>query len=376
MDTDGDGYRGKFAVCNAAATDTFWYEGDGVPDFRGASPPPAPRVRVIPEVGKLTIRWNGYYSETTEDVFLQDVDFEGYRVYIALDDRAGSFTLVRSYDVEDYTRFVWYEPAPGEGEWVIDGPPLTLDSLRRLYNNPDFQPLLYTRNNPLRVNNTLYYFEPQDHNQADLTDPDGIRKAYPDAPYPGDDPSQWREEDVTYEHGERLPKYYEYEYVLDNLLSTVPYYVSVTTFDFGSPVVGLPALETPPINNAVLAYPQTPSQTVEELQLDAYVYPNPYRIDAAYAERGFENRQRNLATERARRLHFANLPPRCTISIYSLDGDLIRRIEHDEPPESPTSQHETWDLITRNGQAVASGLYYYVIESADRTQIGKIVILK
>ncbi|RME19578.1 MAG: hypothetical protein D6800_14115, partial [Candidatus Zixiibacteriota bacterium] len=379
VDTDGDGYRGKFALCGPPgqiSTDTFWYEGDGVPDFRGASPPPAPKLKVISEVGKLVLRWNGYYSETTEDVFLHDVDFEGYRVYSSLDDRPQSFSLLQSYDREDYNRYVWREPAPGQGRWELDGIPLTLDSLRRLYQNPTFNPLTFNRNNPLRIGDSLYFFEAQDFNQSDLSDPHGIRKVYPDALYPGTDPSAWQESDVTYEHGERLPKYYEYEYVLDNLLPTVSYYVSVTAFDFGSPVVGLPALETSPINNAIEEYPQTTSTTVAAEKLDAYVYPNPYRIDAGYARRGFENREGDLPPERARRLHFANLPPECTIKIYSLDGDLIQTIEHRFPPGSPTSQHDVWDLTTRNGQTAVSGLYYYVIESPGRTQIGKIVIVK
>jgi len=150
----------------------------------------------------------------------------------------------------------------------------------------------------------------------------------------------------------------------------------VTAFDFGSPIVGLPALETPPINSAIEAYPQVSSETVVDRQLEVYVYPNPYRIDAAYAERGFENRQRDLPPERARRLHFANLPPICTISIYSLDGDLIQTVHHNLPQGEPTSQHDVWDLTTRNGQTAVSGLYYYVVESPGHTQIGKIVIIK
>ncbi|RME28756.1 MAG: hypothetical protein D6800_03530, partial [Candidatus Zixiibacteriota bacterium] len=44
FDTDGDGYRGKFRICNG---DTFWYEGDGVPDFRADVPPLAPKVHVL-----------------------------------------------------------------------------------------------------------------------------------------------------------------------------------------------------------------------------------------------------------------------------------------------------------------------------------------
>jgi len=138
----------------------------------------------------------------------------------------------------------------------------------------------------------------------------------------------------------------------------------------------LPALETIPINNMIAEYPQVSADSVEAYSLDAYVYPNPYRIDADYAARGFENRLGIDAVERARRVHFANLPRVCTISIYSLDGDLIRQIEHNQPEGGPQSMNESWDLISRNTQAVVSGLYYWVVESPGRTQIGKLVIIK
>ncbi|MBN1212169.1 MAG: hypothetical protein JXA92_06280, partial [candidate division Zixibacteria bacterium] len=80
--------------------------------------------------------------------------------------------------------------------------------------------------------------------------------------------------------------------------------------------------------------------------------------------------------DRMRRLHFANLPARCTIRIYTLDGDLIREIEHDMNPADPTAMHEEWDMITRNTQRVVTGIYYWVVEEPNGdTQIGKFVII-
>ncbi|MBD3402908.1 hypothetical protein GF420_08425 [candidate division GN15 bacterium] len=399
-DTDGDGYFGKFRVCafdslieridttitgpdtaidtlyRYTEADTFYYEGDGVPDFEGAGPPPAPRMRVIPSDGKLTVRWNGYFTETTPDVFLGDVDFEGYRVYIALDDRLTSFSLLQSYDVEDYNRYRYGELPNGSDGWVLEEVPFTLDSLRTLFGEPDFEPLLWTRSRPWEWEGEFYYFEGQDNNQSDLTRPDGIRKVYPEATRPDPDSTTWTEDEVTDAYGDPLPKYYEYEYTIDNILPTVPYYVAVSAFDYGSPASGLPALETSPVNNMIMEYPQTPADTVERYDLDVYVYPNPYLGDGRYARAGFENRDRSEPPERARLIHFANLPRVCTISIYSLDGDLVKEIEHNYPTGGPGSMHATWDLITRNTQAVVSGIYYWVVESAERTQQGKLVIIK
>ncbi len=385
VDTDDDGYRGKFRICaddtagvgnDSVEIDSLWYEGDGVPDFRGAGPPPAPRMRVLPTVGKLTVRWNGFYSETTKDVFTRQLDFEGYRVYAGRDDRTSSFSLLHSYDRENYRRFFWENIVGSGGRWVQDDMPLTLEQLRQEYGAPDFDPLNHPYANPLEFDTNFYYFEMQDYNQSDLLDPGGIHKVYPDAINPGTDTANWTEEDLTYEHGQPLPKYYEYEYVYDGILPTVPYYMSVTAFDYGAPQSGLAPQETKPINNLVMEFPLSSADDVESQQLDVFVYPNPYRIDGDYASRGFENRYRNLATERARRIHFANLPRQCTISIYSIDGDLIRKWEHDYPEGAPASMEDSWDLITRNTQAAVSGLYYWVVESEDRTQIGKLVIIR
>jgi hypothetical protein len=391
VDTDGDGYRGRFRICDDTtglppdSADTTgrkiqWIEGDGVPDFRGAGPPPAPKLLIRPSVGKFVYRWNGYYSETTEDVFLQKVDFEGYRVYAGLDERDDSFTLLSSYDRENFNMYRWADDPESEPEWLLEQEPLDLDSLRVLFNDYDFDPLLYTRVNPLHYDGQIFYFEKQDFNVSDLTLTNGIRKAYPEITEPPpEDSSLWQPEDLTDEHGEPLPKYYEYEYVYDGVLSTIPYFLAVTAFDFGSPVVGLPALETAAVNNHIVEYAQNPVEVVESEQLDVYVYPNPYRFDANYRDAGFEGRrfgERDRPDDRVRRIHFANLPRECIISIYSIDGDLIREITHNYPEGGPGSMHNTWDLITRNTQLVVSGLYYWVVESADRTQIGKLVIIQ
>lgn len=381
VDTDGDGYRGKFRFCeegeiiDSSEADTLWYEGDGVPDFRGAGPPPAPMLKVIPSVGKLTLRWNGYFSENTKDVFTNRVDFEGYRVYSGLDERSASFSLMRSYDLENFSRLHWVE-VNGVGSWQRDEVPLTLDELKTIYNDPNFNPFNYTRSNPLNDGGEFYFFEQQDFNQSDLTDPLGIRKVYPNATDPGTDSTLWTDDDVTLEHGRPLPKFYEYEYKIDNILPTIPHYVTVTAFDQGSPNSGLASLETKPENSYIREFALNPTDSVEANELKVFVWPNPYRIDGGYAEHGFENRDRSLASDRARRIHFANLPRVCKISIFSLDGDLVRELDHYYPGGDPGSMHETWDLITRNSQTAVSGLYYWVVESDTRTQIGKFVIIK
>ncbi len=92
---------------------------------------------------------------------------------------------------------------------------------------------------------------------------------------------------------------------------------------------------------------------------------------------GYEGRTEDDRPDyRVRALNFANLPPRCEIKIFSLDGDLIRHLSHDIPPSDPTFSHEQWDLITRNTQMVVSGLYYWTVEFPDGdVQMGKLVVI-
>ena len=389
VDTDGNEYRGKKRTCcaDSSLSDTgwvylgcedTWYEGDGVPDFRGASPPPAPEFWIEPDVGMLRVCFNGLISETTGDRFTNDVDFEGYRIYLARDNRNSSFSLIASYDKENYNKYIYNWVL---SYWELLDPPFTPEALQEAYGqyvtDSVFAPQRYTQSNPFYhpdFNDSVFYFAPQDFNQSIFNVNTPIKKVYPDQPYPSSlDPSQADPEELT-EEGRF--KYFEYEFVIDDLLPTIPYYINVTAFDFGSPKVGLASLETPVANGAQVAYPLSSPEEVEQGNAKVFIYPNPYRTDAGYDELGLENRDGTESDDRMRRIHFANLPRVCKIYIYSLDGDLVRELDHDYPAGDPMSTHDTWDLITRNTQTVVSGLYYWVVESATGTQMGKLVIIK
>lgn len=370
VDTDGDGYFGKFRECDG---DTNWYEGDGVPDFRADIPPPSPKLKVISSLGKLVVRWNGYYSENAIDPFTKIKDFEGYRVYMALDDRESSYSTLISWDYPNYNRYYLREKPNHTFVWETKDLPFTIDSLQVLYG-ADFYPLRYTKDNPLHVGDTLYSFAPVDYNLSGFL-PNGVHKVYPDAINPGTDSTLWTEEQITTEHGAPLPKYYEYEYIIENVLPTVANYISVTSFDFGYSKGNIPAKESSKRENQTVAYAQTSADSVEAQDLNVYVYPNPYIWQKDYHSLGYENRDNTQIPDRSHRINFGNLPPRCTISIYSLDGDLIRSWEHDYNPSDPQAMHDAWDLITRNTMLPVAGLYYWVVESEGRTQIGKFVII-
>ncbi len=377
IDTDGDGYYGEFRICDIDSTnvDTDWYRGDGVPDFQGAAPPPPPVFWLIPGEGYIKVRFNGVRSETVRDIFSREIDFEGYRIYLGRDGRSESYSIIASYDRDDYNMYFYNED---DDEWELAGIPLLLEELRDYFDDENFDPLNYSRqtsySSPLYPGMS-YYFESQDFNFSEQGVLRSIKKTYPDQPYPTElRADSARPEELT-EDG--YLKYFEYEYIIEDLLPTVLYNVNVTAFDFGSPAYDLGALESAVTLNADSAYAQASVDQVAGNEIDVMVYPNPYRLDGNYLGNGFEGRtEGDISDNRKRRLHFANIPPKCRITIFTIDGDIVREISHNMDPSNPRSNHETWDLITRNTQMVVSGLYYYVIEADNwKTHIGKFVVI-
>lgn len=90
------------------------------------------------------------------------------------------------------------------------------------------------------------------------------------------------------------------------------------------------------------------------------VVPNPF-IAANEITRG-----RGL-----QRILFTNLPPRATIRIYTVSGNLVRILEHADG--SGTAE---WDVRTRFDLLVASGIYYWHVTTPDgRTQLGRFAVV-
>jgi len=393
VDTDSDGYAGKSRICVLDSVwiddhwvptlaDTSYYAGDGVPDWRAVTPPPAPTFWLYPTNHGIRVRFNGRFSETTKDIFSGLLDFEGYRVYVGRDDREASLALAASYDRQNYDKYVFNPNLPPPNNYEIQDVPFTLEQLRCLYGEPPdrcadslFDPLRYTITYPYYLKgyrDSLFAFAQHDGNRSRFGITTPIKKTYPDAPKP--EPADTLDPEALTPDG--YLKYYEYKFTFDNLLPTIPYYINVTAFDFGSPRIGLTALENAKTVGVKHAYPLgEDSDTTANRKV--YVYPNPYRVNAGYRQDSYEGRgEGDRIDDRLRAIHFVNLPAKCIIRIYTLDGDLVRAIKHDMEPSDPNSSHDKWDLINRNIQMVVSGLYYWVVEDqSGNVQMGKLVIL-
>ena len=116
------------------------------------------------------------------------------------------------------------------------------------------------------------------------------------------------------------------------------------------------------------------SDTVGEVA----VVPNPYRGDVAYNsynppwEKPSGNRPWWM--EQDRRLQFINLPKLCEIKVFTLAGDLVNTIRH----EDPSKGYEDWNLTSHVGQAISSGIYLFtcVDLTNGKVQVGKFVVIK
>jgi hypothetical protein len=85
---------------------------------------------------------------------------------------------------------------------------------------------------------------------------------------------------------------------------------------------------------------------------------------------------------------FANLPAsRNTIKIFTLAGDLVEVIDHDgtvadcddDSGFGNCSGSAFWNLVSRNGQEVVSGIYLFSVESADAAfdnVVGRFVVIR
>ena len=97
--------------------------------------------------------------------------------------------------------------------------------------------------------------------------------------------------------------------------------------------------------------------------LDAvHTVPDPY-----YITNEFET------SPTASVIQFVNLPQKAIIRIYSSSGVLVDLLEHNSDQFGGS---ELWDVRNRNNQVVASGVYFYHIESGDERRVGRMTIVR
>ena len=99
-----------------------------------------------------------------------------------------------------------------------------------------------------------------------------------------------------------------------------------------------------------------------------WVVPNPYRARADW------ERQPVPGDVFTRHIDFMGMPSaRATLRIYTLAGDLVAVVEHDG---SGGNGEASWNLISRNGQDVESGVYLFTVTSPLGHQVGRFVVIR
>jgi len=82
----------------------------------------------------------------------------------------------------------------------------------------------------------------------------------------------------------------------------------------------------------------------------------------------------NVMGRGERRIDFIHLPTECTIRIFTINGKLVRTLEHRAPLDDGV---ESWNLITKDGMDVAWGTYFYHVEAPGVGQkTGKFAIIR
>jgi hypothetical protein len=131
------------------------------------------------------------------------------------------------------------------------------------------------------------------------------------------------------------------------------------TFTPGTPSLAVPGLRA--IFSGAAGRPELTTETAADLS-SVHTVPDPYYVANALE-----------LTANNKILRFVNLPARALIRIYSVSGVLVAVIPHDDPG---FGGEETWNLRNRNNQLVASGVYFYHVETpAGNQKVGRFTVV-
>jgi hypothetical protein len=189
-----------------------------------------------------------------------------------------------------------------------------------------------------------------------------------------------------------------YRYVDREVKNGFLYFYSVTAFDSTTELGRTTELSGR--RSAVEAEGVTPEVSTRSGK-SVWVVPNPYRGYTNISERPSSwDLTPNATDPTGTHIDFFGLPTgRWTIRIYTVSGDLVAELRSEDsvnesvrPPVTTPSggtapgynrqqDHANdgqarWNLISRNGQDVVSGIYMFTVESNEGTQRGRFVVIR
>jgi hypothetical protein len=347
-------------------------------NWLAAAPPPNPDLRLTPGDRKVTLEWDNL-SEITPDPSSGLIDFKAYRIW-----KASNFTRPVGSSgpseelwalLAEFKFFDYLTPLQDSLDTDNDG---IRDSLRLTYpvllNTQTNERLFPVDIPPCKVHTTLTggTCPPASTAEGDTAYYDGPRKYQI---RPGVEATEPHYKTAIYPIG-------RYRYDDPNVLNGFVYFYSVTGKDStGSRDVfgGRGTLaEQEGRRSAVESNGVTPQSAAVASAGEIYVVPNPYRGNAQW------DLTPNAADPTGTHVDFFNMPAgQWTLRIFTISGDLVQTIRSDDLQTNGKPQKEnesdgqaSWNLISRNGQDVVSGIYMFSVESDSGSSRGKFVIIR
>ena len=112
----------------------------------------------------------------------------------------------------------------------------------------------------------------------------------------------------------------------------------------------------------------TPGYRAEDNLSEITVVPNPFVVWSGFEEYDY-----------MRVMSFTHLPEKCTITVFTINGEKVIKLDHDSSGSGTGTDSGTleWNVRTVNNQEVAPGLYIYAVETPDgEKHIGKFAVIR
>jgi hypothetical protein len=189
-----------------------------------------------------------------------------------------------------------------------------------------------------------------------------------------------------------------YKLVDDQVKNGFVYFYSVTAFDSTSSGRQMSMLEG---RRAAAEADGVVPQAGTRAGKSAFVVPNPYRGNRNIVDRPSSwDLTPKGSDPTGTHIDFMGLPRgKWTIRIYTVSGDLVQTLRSEDSvnesirnpvvrsdgtavpgynrqQDNPDDGQASWNLISRNGQDIVSGIYIFTVDSDSGTQRGKFVVIR
>ena len=332
--------------------------------------------------GQVTIAWDNL-AETSPDPKTGQFDFRAYQVW----------------KVSDWTRPVG-SGGPAEADWTLLAEYRWFNyapNNKRIVNGVEVCPKVFIPQKDDSVEICLEYGDLFDPQSGDIIRPDPLVPCVGD-PNCAVDSAFVLGSDALKEGRTQYPVG-RYRYVDRNVKNGFLYFYSVTGKD--STGFGQSRVELAGRRSAVEAEGIVP-QGSSTAHNKVWVVPNPYRGLRTISERPSAwDLTPNAADPTGTHIDFMGLPNgQWSIKIFTLSGDLVNTLHSGDAVDASTRsstvidsqgnahtnvtrQQDTandgqarWNLISRNGQDVVSGIYLFTVDSSRGIERGKFVIIR